>query len=69
MRNKNGIFSAFAPRVSLFENQLTEMFYPDSLKNQETLTLQSVRFTIESGSFDRKFPCVIISDFYYIISE
>ena len=62
-------FSAFVPRVSLFEDQLTELFFPDSLKTQEPLTLQTVKFTIESGSFDPKKPLIVISDFYYIISE
>ena len=67
----NETFREFLPIIAQFESDLTSLYYPDhcEYRSKEPLSLQTVKFTVESGSFSPERPAISISDLYIVITD
>ena len=53
--------------VEVFEESLTSLYYPDHLRSQETLTLQTIRLVFQPDCCTAN--KLVISDMFFIITE
>ena len=52
-----------------FEAELTHLFYPETRRSRENLSLQTVRFVVKPEMSNRTDLILRIPDFYLVISE